>query len=289
MGFCGLSLSQTFRILEFVFCILALLIPTFRGSTSSPYGIWCEFVWAFGAIVALVIFVMEKCLLAKVLEDCVLKHSWDDLSCGLTLLSSLMLLSASVIFCVLFVCSTCFADMCCAIASIVAFGVYVADAVKLKLKCLGGYLSNGRGILRFSQAFVACLMFAAVYNYFKGVENRYRPAGLMWCILVYVVCFLPSVVVILKNLQKWVNLPCCCDLMKMELVVDGVSVALYISAAILWPAFGYKNYQQGISDDHEMYNYRFHDMNVITVLTYVNLGLYTADLIWCLIILCKRR
>lgn len=256
---------------------------------SSPYGIWCEFVWTFGAIVALVIFVIEKCLLAKVIEGCVLKHSWDDLTCGLSLLSSLMLMSASVIFCVIFVCSTCFGDICCAVASIVAFGLYVVDAVKLKLKCPEGYLSNGRGVLRFCQAFVACLVFAAVHNYFKGVENRYRPAGLIWCILVYVVCFPPSVVIILTHVQKCVNLLCCCDLMKMELVVDGLAVALYISAAILWPAFGYKNYKQEITDEHQSYNYRFHDMNVITVLTYVNLGLYTADLIWCLIVFCKSR
>ncbi|XP_018923522.2 myeloid-associated differentiation marker-like protein 2 [Cyprinus carpio] len=268
-----------------VFCALALIIPMFRGPMSSPYGIWCEFVWVFGLIVAVVVFVIEKCLVDKLIELLVLKHSWNDLSCGLNLLSSLMLLSACLIYCTVFVCATCIADIICAIASILALGVYVVDTVMLKLKCPEGYLSSLRGILRFSQAFVACLIFTAVYSYFKGVENQFRPGGLIWCILVYVVCFPPTVVVIPSHLQKCVDLLRCCDLNKLELVLDVVAVALYVSAAILWPVFGYKNNKR----DSKTQDYRFHDLNLVTVLTYVNLGLYLADFIWTLIVLCKKR
>jgi len=125
MSPCSLSLGQGLRILEMVFCALALIIPMFRGSMSSPYGIWCEFVWVFGLVVAVVIFVIEKCLVDKLIETLVLKHTWDDLSCGLTLLASIMLLSASLIYSTVFVCSTCIADMICASASILACGVRV--------------------------------------------------------------------------------------------------------------------------------------------------------------------
>ncbi|XP_026114202.1 myeloid-associated differentiation marker-like protein 2 [Carassius auratus] len=280
----GLSLSHIFRILEIVFCALALIIPMFRGAMYSPYGIWCEFVWVFGLVVAVVILVLEKCLVDKLVETFVLKHSWADLSCGLSLLSSLMLLSACLIYCTVFVCSICIADIFCAIFSILAFGVYVVDAVMLKLKCPEGYLSSVRGILRFSQAFVACLIFTAVHSYFLGVESQFRPGGLIWCILVYVVCFIPTVVVIPLHLQKCVDLLRFCGLDKMELVLDVVSVALYISAAILWPLFGYKHYNR---DTYLIY--RIHDLNLVTVLTYVNLGLYVADLIWTLIVICKKR
>ncbi|XP_073686734.1 myeloid-associated differentiation marker-like protein 2 [Garra rufa] len=281
----GLSFSQSFRILEMVFCALALIIPMFRGSMSSPYGIWCEFVWVFGLIVAVVIFVIEKCLMVVLIETFLLKHSWNDLSCGLSLLSSLMLLSASLMYCTVFVCATCIADIICAIASILAFGAYVVDAVKLKLKCPEGYLSSVRGILRFSQAFVACLIFTAVYSFFKGVENQFRPLGLILCIVVYVVCFPPTVVVIPSHLQKCVDLLRCCNLNKLELWLDVAAVALYVSAAILWPVYGYKYYKR----DSKTHDYRFHDLNLVTVLTYVNLGLYLADLIWTLIELCKKR
>ncbi len=54
-------------------------------------------------IVAVVVFVIEKCLVDKLIELLVLKHSWNDLSCGLNLLSSLMLLSACLIYCTVFV------------------------------------------------------------------------------------------------------------------------------------------------------------------------------------------
>ncbi|KAK7118811.1 hypothetical protein R3I94_022345 [Phoxinus phoxinus] len=291
MALCGLSLNLCLRILEMVFCALALIFPMFRGSMSSPYGIWCEFVWVFGLIVAVVVFVFEKCLVYKLIETLVLKHTWDDLSCGLTLLSSLMLLSASLIYCTVFVCATCIADIFCAIFSILACVVYVLDGVKLKLKCPEGYLSGVRGVLRFTQALVACLLFTAVYSHFKGVENRPN-FGLIWCILVYVVCFLPTLVVILTHLQKCVNLLKCCDLNKLELVFDAVAVALYVSASIIWPAIGYTNYRR----DSQLYTefnriqlYRIHDINLVTIMTYVNLGLYIADLVLTLIVYCKNR
>ncbi|XP_039541146.1 myeloid-associated differentiation marker-like protein 2 [Pimephales promelas] len=284
MSPCSLSLGQGLRILEMVFCALAFIIPMFRGSMSSPYGIWCEFVWVFGLVVAVVIFVIEKCLVDKLIEILVLKHTWDDLSCGLTLLSSIMLLSASLIYSTVFVCSTCIADMICASASILACVAYVLDGVKLKLKCPEGYLSRIRGVLRFMQAFVACLLFTAVYTCFKGVEIRV-PGGLIWCILVYVVCFLPTVVVILTHLQKCVNLLKCFDLNKLELVFDAVAVALYVSAAIIWPVFGYKNYKR----DSKFHETRIHDINLVTIMTYVNLGLYIADLVLTLIVYCKNK
>ncbi|XP_043082096.1 myeloid-associated differentiation marker-like protein 2 [Puntigrus tetrazona] len=282
---CGLSLNQTSRILEVIFCALSLIISIFRGPMYSPYGIWCEFVWVFGLIVAVVIFVVEKCLVDKLIELLVLKHSWNDLSCGLSLLSSLMLLSACLIYCAKFVCAICVVDIICAIASILALAAYVVDAVMLKLKCPAGYLSNLRGILRFSQAFVACLIFTAVYSYFKGVENQFRPGGMIWCIVVYVVCFPPTVMVIPSHLQKCVDLLRCCDLNKLELVLDIVAVALYVSAAIIWPVFGYKHYRR----DSKTNDYRFHDLNLVTTMTYVNLGLYLADLVWTLIVICKKR
>ncbi|XDV47981.1 hypothetical protein PO909_017508 [Leuciscus waleckii] len=267
-----------------VFCALALIIPMFRGSMSSPYGMWCEFVWVFGLIVAVVIFVVEKCLFNILIEGLVLKHKWDDLSCGLTLLSALMVLSASLIYCTVFVCATCIADMICAIFSILACVVYVLDGVKLKLKCPEGYLSRVRGILRFTQALVACLLFTAVYSCFKGVETR-LPGGLIWCILVYVVCFVPTLLVILTHLQKCVNILKCCDLNMLELVFDAVAVALYVSAAIIWPVFGYKNYRR----DNKTHEHRIHDLNLVTIMTYVNLGLYIADLVLTLIEFCKNR
>lgn len=281
----GLSLPLVLRILEIIFCAVALIVPMFRGPMYSPYGIWCEFVWAFALIMAVVILVVEKFLLAKLIELFVLKHTWDDLSCGLTLLCSVMLLSACLIYCIVFVCATCIVDIICAIFAILAFIAYTVDAVMLKLKCPAGYLSNVQGILRFSQAFVACLIFTGIYNYFRGVENQFRPPGLIWCIVVYVVCFPPTVVVMPSHLQKCVDLLRCCDLSKLELVLDIIAVVLYVSAAIIWPAIGYKQHKR----DSKNQDHRFHDLNMVTILTYVNLGLYIADLVLILIVIYKNR
>lgn len=290
MGFCDFSLSCCLRILEAIFCGLALLIPMFRGSMGNPFGIWCEFVWTFGLAVALVIFFLEKFLCDKIVETIVLQHTWADLACGLSLHASVMLLSASVLYCFVFVCGefACVADVFCAIFSIIACILFSADAIMAKLKCPSGYLSSLRGLLRFAQAFVACVLLATVTDYFIGVETQYRPPAMVWCTVVYVVCFPVSVILILIHLIKLLGALLCFALDKLEVIFSIVAVALYVSAAILWPLYAYRNYWIGPAYGNRIHNRRYHDLNMASVLTYVNLGLYVADLVLSLIALYKR-
>ncbi|KAI4902398.1 hypothetical protein NFI96_001254 [Prochilodus magdalenae] len=285
MGFCDFSLSCCLRVLEAVFSGLALLIPMFRGSMKNPFGIWCEFVWTFGLVVAVVIFLLEKFLFDKIVETIVLKHSWADLACGLSLHASFMLLSASIIYCFVFVCGdiACVGDVFCAIFSIVALVCYAVDAVMAKLKCPSGYLSSLRGLLRFGQALLACILLATVADYFMGVESHYKPPAMVWCTVVYVVCFPVSVLIILIHIIKLLGGLLCFALDKLEVIFNIIAVALYVSAAIIWPIYAYRNYSTGPAHRNRIHDRRFHDLNTVTVLTYVNLGLYVADLVLSLI------
>ncbi|XP_030626077.1 myeloid-associated differentiation marker-like protein 2 [Chanos chanos] len=286
MGFCGLGRSDILRILQIVFCALALLIPMFQAKMIHPYGLWCEFVWVFGMVVAVVILVLEKLLLVVILQVC-LQHSWDDLKCGLLMLCTLMLLSASIIYAAVFVCSRCFGDIISATFSFLALIVYAVDAVKSKLKCPEGYLSNGRGILRFSQCWVACIILAAAIIAYLGVEHKYRPTALVWCMLLYGFCLLVSMVIILPHLLKPLNALCCCALDKLEVIINVVAVVLYISVAVIWILYAYRFYRRTQRGDI-WHNRRSDDVNVVSVLTFVNLCLYIADLIWSLLALYKR-
>ncbi|XP_037392793.1 myeloid-associated differentiation marker-like protein 2 [Pygocentrus nattereri] len=262
----------------------------FRGSMSNPFGVWCEFVWTFGLIVALVIFLLEKFLIDILVAAIVLKDSWADLACGLSLQASAMLLSASIIYCAVFVCGhfACIADIFCAIFSIIAFIIYTVEAVMAKLQCPSGYLSNWKGHLRFAQAFVACILLAAVSDYFMGVESHYRPPAMVWCTVVYVVCFPVSVLIILIHIIKLLWGLLCFALDKLEVIFNIIAVALYVSAAILWPIYACRNYYHDQAHENWTYDRRYHDQNAVTVLTYVNLGLYVADLVWSLLSLYKR-
>ncbi|KAG9276834.1 myeloid-associated differentiation marker-like protein 2 [Astyanax mexicanus] len=288
MGIC--SLSCFLKILKGVFCGLALLIPMFRGKMANPFGIWCEFVWTFGLVVAVVIFLLEMFLCDKIVELIVLKHSWADLVCGLYLQVSAMLLVASLIYCIIFVCGrlACLGDIFCAICSIVAFVLYTVDAVMAKLKCPSGYLSNLRGLLRFAESLVACVLLASVTDYFMGVEKHHKPAAMVWCIVVYVVCFPVPVLIILIHLIKLLGGLLCFALDRLEVIFNIIAVALYVSAAIIWPIFAYKNYNVGPAHTNRKHDRRFHDLNAATVLTYVNLALYVVDLILSVIALYKR-
>ncbi|XP_062848404.1 myeloid-associated differentiation marker-like protein 2 [Trichomycterus rosablanca] len=288
MSPCCPSLSTILRILEALFCGLALLIPMIRGWMRNPYGVWCEFVWLLGLAIAVAIFFIEKFLCDKLFELIVLQHSWTDLTCGLSLQMAVMLLSASALYFWVFVCKWCMLNIFCAIFSTLAFIIYTLDAVKAKVQCPEGYLSSIRGLLRFGQAFVACITLTALADYFMHSMNRFSmPPPMAWCIVVYVVCFLASVLIILIQLIKLLRGLVCCFLDKLEMVFDIIAVVLYGSAAIIFPIYAYKHYWSHHDHKYNIYNQSLIDLHIATVLTYVNLGLYVVDLIWLLIASCR--
>ncbi|XP_014014672.1 myeloid-associated differentiation marker homolog [Salmo salar] len=211
------SLPNILRLLEIILCTLALVIPMFRGRMVNPYGIYCEFIWVFCVIVAVVLLVSE------IMLKHVLLPNWDDLVCGLTMLCTLMVAAATLIFAIVFGCLSCISSVFCIIFSLAATVVFLVDSVKRKMKCPKGYLSNLRGILRFTEAVLACIILAGATNYFLGVEGEFRP---------------PAMLCLLESLFS------CIGMELLELVFNIVAVVLYLSAVILWPIFGYKHYRE---------------------------------------------
>ncbi|KAL2078460.1 hypothetical protein ACEWY4_026145 [Coilia grayii] len=286
-----LSLSHTLRVVEAALCLLTVVIFWARHQGIHPYSVWCEFVWVFCAIVAVVILVVEKLKLDLILAV-ILQHSWGDLATGLTLTCTLMLLSASIIYPVRLMPCACFFEIVCCILSFAATLVFLADGVMalIKSKC-GGYLAAICGMLRCTEAVVACLLFAAFASYFFGMGPSQIPAALGWCLVVYIVCFVGSVLMILFNLVKLLKALLCVD--KIEVIFNIVAVLLYISAIILWPIYGQRHYYSVFKFDSEQrtasnYGYRYRDLMAVLALTAVNLILYVVDFIMSLVNLNKR-
>ena len=166
------SLSNCLKLAEIIFSALAFSIVLFRGRMVNPYGVWCEFVWVFCIDVPLVIFVMELMLWNILLV--LFLPPWDDLTCGLTMLCNLMITSATIIYAVIFACPSCIISILCVIFSLIATLAFLVDAVMSKIKCPRGFLSNCRGVLRFTEAFVGCIILTAATNYFLHVERRFH-------------------------------------------------------------------------------------------------------------------
>ncbi|XP_029934252.1 myeloid-associated differentiation marker-like protein 2 [Myripristis murdjan] len=267
-------LKNILRLLEAIFSALALITIMFRGGMVNPWGIWCEFVWVFCTIVPLVFIVIEALALNVLLETFI--TSWADLTCGLTMLCAVMITSASVIFAVIFVCSTCVTSIICLIFSLVATVIFLIDAVMQKMKCPSGYLSNLRGLLRMSEAFIACIIITAASSYFLGVEVYFRPAGMIWSVFVFAVCLLVTVVIIIFRLLKILQGLIPFGLGMIEFVFNIVAVLLYLSAIILWAVYGYsRHYEKSLYYCHYCV---IRDLNTVTVGAIVNLILYIVDL-----------
>lgn len=268
------SLKSILRILEVIFSALPLVIVLFRGRMVSPWGVWCEFVWFFCIIVSLVLSVVEAkmwhVLLAAFLPN------WEDLTCGLTVLCAVMIISATVIFAAVFVCLSCIVNVLCFIFSLVATVVFLVDAVMQKKTFPSGYLSSLRGVLRTAEAFIACIILSAATDHFVSLEWSFRPAGMICSIIVFAVCLLVTVVIMVLHLLKLLQCLLSFGLNMMELVFNILAVLFYLLAVILWSVFGYKRYQY---NPYLCDKCAFTDLNTVTVGAIVNLVLYTADLV----------
>ncbi|KAL4617898.1 myeloid-associated differentiation marker-like protein 2-like [Arapaima gigas] len=212
-------------------------------------------------------------------------YGWDDFTCGMTMLCSLMMLSASFMYTFQYACQTCIIAIACAVFSFAGVTVYVVHAVMAKLKCPSGFLSNMPGFLRVMEAFVANIILSSVASYFLDVGPEYRPPGMIWCSLIYSVCLPVTVVIILLKMIKFFNMVCCA-LDKFELIFNVVSVIMYLSASIVWSLYGYYYYKHS----HKVSWGQYHLVKVttVTVMTIINLILYTVDLAYSIIAVNNR-
>ncbi|KAM9715867.1 myeloid-associated differentiation marker-like protein 2 [Menidia menidia] len=262
------------RLLEIISSALCLIIVIFRGRMTSPWGVWCEFVWVFCIFVPVVLAVVEDkmwhILLAAFLPD------WADLTCGLTALCAVSAVSVTLIFACVFVCLSCIVSILCLIFSSAAALIFLIDAVMQKKMLPTGYLSSPRGGLRASQAFVACIVLTAATDHFVTGEWSFKPFGLICSVVVFAACLLLTVVIMVLNLLKLLQCLLAFRLSVMEFVFDMVAVLLYLLAVILWPVFGYKrpNYNPYICDKCS-----YSDMNTVTVGGILNLILYMVDVV----------
>lgn len=267
------SPKDIMRLLEIIFSALAFIVVIFRGRMVSPWGVWCEFVWFFCIIVPLVLLVMEamkwNILLAAILPN------WDDLSCGLTLLCAVMITSATIIFGAIFLCLL-FDSILCFIFSLIAAVIFWVDGVMQKMKCPSGYFATVRGILRKAEAFIACIILSAAFDFLIYRDWDIKPFWTICCIIIFFICLLVTAIIIILNLLKIIQAMLPFRLSMIEFVFDIVAVVVYVLAIILWLVFGYRLYRHS---PHACQRCGYADVNTVSIGAIVNLILYIVDLV----------
>ncbi|XP_069786030.1 myeloid-associated differentiation marker-like protein 2 [Narcine bancroftii] len=268
------------RLLQCVSSCIALSLVVHDGGWTGAAGHFCMFAWGF----CLALSSLVLCFEFTRLHDC-LSLSWSNLTVSSALLAALLELTAAVIFPLYFVrleCQECrsrdfriSASVCSAVAC-VAYGAEV-HLTRARPGHLAGYMSTTPGLLKVVQAYVACLIFGALYS---GSESGRYPAT-QWCVAVYALCFLLAVLVIGLNVSgraAAVHWP----LERAVVLHTFLATLLYLSASIVWPIYCFdREYGSMERPANCRWGHCPWDNQVIVAtFTYVNLALYVSDLVF---------
>ncbi|XP_061921481.1 myeloid-associated differentiation marker homolog [Entelurus aequoreus] len=258
------------RVVALLFSCVAFSVAA-HGASLPQGGMaaWCIFCWAFSfAATAVVLLVELLGLQGRV------PVSWSNFPITMACYAVLLCLSASVIFPLYFlrersnyneirdhrIASTVF--------SCLATVAYMGEVSLTKARPgeVTGFMATSPGLLKVCQTFVACIIFILV----SDPVAYERHAALQWCMAVYCMCFIFSMVVVLMCVAEctgWLPVPFSRFLSACSLL----AAVMYLTATIIWPVFQFGE-RYRVRRDAES------NLIGVAVLTALNLLLYLADL-----------
>ncbi|XP_054036672.1 myeloid-associated differentiation marker [Dryobates pubescens] len=259
------------RLLAVLLSCVAFSLVASTGSFGDPYGTWCMFSWCLCFAGTLLV------LLAELLELCsLLPLSWDDLTSAFSMLAALMVFTTSVVFPSTFISGPCRGSVCArqAVATAASCLCFLAYALEVGLSRarpgdISSFLSTVPGLLKVFEAYVACLIFSLLDGYSST-------AGLQWCVAVYSICFIVTLLIIIFTIGRCLSyMPC--PLEKILVGYNGLAFLMYLTATILWPLYSFKDSQRPDPCGKDcLWNKRLG----VTFLTIFNLIAYSVDLVY---------
>lgn len=268
------------RVAACLFACVAFSLVVHVGNWSGQEGGWCIFVWCFCFVATLLVLVVEFTGLQSRVPV-----SWRNGPITLAALASLMCLSASVIYPLYFVSQRQTSSepyrygVAATIFSCLATLAYCAEVSLTRARPgeVTGYMATTPGLLKVVESFTACVLFV-----FVSEAGYSQYGGLQWCLAVYCICFILSVVVILLcvgECTSWLPVPFDRFLGAYALL----AVLLYATALVVWPIFcfdkryGSPSRPSGCSSHSRC---QWDSKVAVAVLTGFNFLVYLADLIY---------
>ncbi|XP_067432735.1 myeloid-associated differentiation marker-like protein 2 [Thunnus thynnus] len=262
---------------QIILCLVTFLLGAFRGGSSHTYWNYAMFTWAFCPIMTLIITLIEMFKLDIILNMFCL--DWPDFATGMAMSSALMTVSVAITYANFYACLKCLYGWIVTICAFLCGLAYLLEVVKDKFvdKKKGSYLAALPGFWKVLEAFVSCMIFISLTGY------RDKPA-LILCVIAYAIPFpiLPVIIAtnILKKLKKCLPF----NLDRFVFIFLVISVLLYVFAAIMWPIFMFKNNPRPSDCPPSFCIWAIQFM--VAFMTYVNLILFTLDLIFTLLGIC---
>ncbi|KAM6905337.1 uncharacterized protein FYW49_015350 [Xenentodon cancila] len=262
------------RILEVVFTCVSFSLVASVGHKTDSFWTWCIFSWCFCFCITFLIIILEFTSLSPRLHI-----SWEDFTAAFSMLATLMVLTASIIYSVFFTCSNCGREIGACFTSFLTFTLYAVEVGMTRAKDgeISGFLSTVPGILKVLEAFVACIIFICLaYNPYSDFQ------GLQWCVAVYCICFIFALLVIICTICRLLFL-----FPKQVLIVCNVlAVLMYITAVVIWPLYNFRDSSQPHCPNIK--HCKWNMLVVITFMTCVNLVAYIVDTVYSFKLVLKK-
>ncbi|GCB71466.1 myeloid-associated differentiation marker-like protein 2 [Scyliorhinus torazame] len=275
-----LSPLGVLRCLQALFGCITLSLVAHDGGFGAASGHFCMFAWGWCLALTALILSFEFTRL----HSC-LSISWDNFTIAFAMLATLMYVTATIIYPIYFVeleCDQCQSRNFRISATSSSALACIAYAVEIHLTRAkpgqtGAYMATTSGLLKVVQAYVACILFGALLS---GSEYSRYPAT-QWCVGVYSLCFIVTALVIALNVSGRAGL-LRCPFDRVVVLYTFLATLLYLSAAVIWPVFCFDNKYGSMERPAScsLGDCAWDSQLIIAIFTYINLILYTVDLIY---------
>lgn len=267
------SLTQPVGIMRIMAAILTCMCFSLAGAAgdgSSSYWAWCMFTWCFCFFFTFLIVILEFTTVNSKVP-----FAWDDFTTAFAMLASLMCLIVSIIYPTFFTCKTCHRAIGASVVSWVCFATYAGEVVLTRLYPRGetsGFLSTLPGIMKMLETFIACLIFVSLD------QGQYTGnSGIQWCVAVYSLCFIFSIIIILLTLAQLTSyLPISFDM--VVIVYNILAAVMYTTAMVIWPLYSFSNNKQRPPNCGHFCPWD--KLVVVTFMTIFNFIVYTLDAVY---------
>uniref|UniRef100_A0A3Q2TBE3 Myeloid-associated differentiation marker homolog n=1 Tax=Fundulus heteroclitus TaxID=8078 RepID=A0A3Q2TBE3_FUNHE len=256
------------RILEVIFTCITFSLVASAYYTTNSFWAWCMFTWCFCFCVTIFILVLELTSLNSKLPI-----SWDDFTTSFAMLATLMVLTASLLYSIIFTCSGCGRQIAACVISFLTFILYAVEVGLTRAKPgeISGFLSTVPGLLKVLEAFVACIIFICLDFTIYSTHP-----GLQWCVAVYSICFIFALLVIILTIGRLLSrFPA--PFNKVLIACNVLAVLMYITAVIIWPVYSFRDRQRPNSCPVIC---PWNIIIVVSFLTCVNLIAYIVDTVY---------
>ncbi|XP_068099082.1 myeloid-associated differentiation marker isoform X2 [Hyperolius riggenbachi] len=272
------------RILAAIFACVTFSLVVHNGIWHGRTGDWCMFSWCFCFVVTIIILIVEVAGIQNRMPV-----SWKNFPITFAMFAVLLCLSASIIYPVYFledrsysserrtyeIVATLFSSLT-TLAYIIEVSITRAHPGEVT-----GYMATVPGLLKVIESYIACIIFVLI----SDPPQYDKHDALKWCLAVYCICFILSVLVIILCVGECTSwLPCTFERFLSAYVL--LAVLLYISAVIVWPIFQFDSKYGGTTSrsrtcgSAKYGQCSWDNLVAVAVLSALNLLFYIIDLIY---------